>query len=69
MSPEDIIAEQKADLDTLLQEIDKMQAQSDMNGDEGEDTGGKDETAPTDETQIRMMRERVQNAIRRNRKE
>ena len=49
MSPEDIIAEQKADLDTLLQEIDKMQAQSDMNGDEGEDTGEKDETAPTDE--------------------
>lgn len=26
-----------------------MQAQSDMNGDEGEDTGEKDETAPTDE--------------------
>lgn len=49
MSPEDIIAEQKADLDTLLQEIDKMQAQSDMNGDEGEDAGEKEETAPTDE--------------------
>lgn len=37
MAPEDIIAEQKADLDTLLKEIDKMQAESDMNGDEGEE--------------------------------
>lgn len=37
MSPEEIIEAQKADLDTLLQEIDKLQATSDMNGDEGED--------------------------------
>lgn len=49
MSPEDIIAEQKADLDTLLQEIDKMQAQSDMNGDADDDLEQKDETAPADE--------------------
>lgn len=34
MAPEDIIAEQKADLDTLLAEIDKLQATNDMNGDE-----------------------------------
>lgn len=33
MSPEDIIAQQKADLDTLMSEIDKLQASSDMNGD------------------------------------
>lgn len=33
MAPEDIIAEQKADLDTLLAEIDKLQATNDMNGD------------------------------------
>lgn len=31
MSPEDIIAEQKADIQTLLAEIDKMQAANDMN--------------------------------------
>ena len=31
MSPEDIIAEQKADIDTLLAEIDKLQASNDMN--------------------------------------
>lgn len=37
MSPEDIIAEQKADLNTLLEEIDKLQASNDMNGDEGDD--------------------------------
>lgn len=34
MAPEEIIAEQKADLDTLLAEIDKLQATNDMNGDE-----------------------------------
>ncbi len=34
MSPEDIIAGQNADLKTLLAEIDKLQASSDMNGDE-----------------------------------
>lgn len=33
MSPEDIIAGQKADLNTLLEEIDKLQAAKDMNGD------------------------------------
>lgn len=49
MSPEDIIAEQKADLDTLLQEIDKMQAESDMNGDEGEKTEADDKGAPADD--------------------
>lgn len=36
MAPEEIIAEQKADLDTLLAEIDKLQATNDMNGDEEE---------------------------------
>lgn len=49
MAPEDIIAEQKADLDTLLQEIDKLQASSDMNGDEEEEPSGDGETAPSDE--------------------
>ncbi len=33
MAPEDVIAAQKADLETLLSEIDKLQASSDMNGD------------------------------------
>ena len=33
MTPEDIIAEQKADLEALLAEIDKLQASNDMNGD------------------------------------
>lgn len=33
-APEDIIAEQKADLDMLLAEIDRLQASSDMNDDE-----------------------------------
>lgn len=55
MTPEDIIAAQKADLDTLLSEIDKMQAASDMNGDE--DTPpeppvkeeGEEENADSDE--------------------
>lgn len=46
MAPEEIIAEQKADLDTLLAEIDKLQAASDMNGDEEEK---KEEPAPADE--------------------
>lgn len=47
MAPEDIIAEQKADLDTLLAEIDKLQAASDMNGDE--DHAAEEESAPTEE--------------------
>lgn len=55
MTPEDIIAAQKSDLDTLLSEIDKMQAASDMNGDE--DTPpeppvkeeGEEENADSDE--------------------
>lgn len=33
MDPQSVIAEQKADLETLLAEIDKLQASSDMNGD------------------------------------
>lgn len=37
MTPEDIIAAQKADLDTLLAAIDKIQAANDMNGDEDEE--------------------------------
>lgn len=45
MAPEEIIAEQKADLDTLLAEIDKLQATSDMNGDEEEKT---EEPVPAD---------------------
>jgi len=48
MAPEDIIAEQKADLDTLLAEIDKLQATSDMNGDEDEVTAA-DEGEDRDE--------------------
>lgn len=36
MAPEDIIAEQKADLETLLAEIDKLLASRDMSGDEGD---------------------------------
>ena len=49
MAPEEIIAEQKADLDTLLAEIDKLQAASDMNGDEDDDpvTDGDDD--PTED--------------------
>lgn len=37
MTPEDVIAEQKKDLDTLLAEIDRLQAENDMNGDGNED--------------------------------
>ena len=47
MAPEDIIAEQKADLDTLLAEIDKLQATSDMNGDE--DPAAEEEPASAEE--------------------
>lgn len=36
MTPEEIIAEQKADLDKLLAELDKLQAANDMNADKGE---------------------------------
>jgi len=35
IAPEEVIAGQKADLETLLAEIDKLQASSDMNGDNG----------------------------------
>lgn len=49
MSPEDIIAEQKADLDTLLSEIDKLQATNDMNGDEDEETENGAGTAPSED--------------------
>lgn len=45
MSPEDIIAEQKADLDTLLSEIDKLQAENDMNGDDNSQTKAIDTPA------------------------
>lgn len=44
MSPEDIIAEQKADLDTLLSEIDKLQASQDM-GEAVDDGEGCEENA------------------------
>ena len=46
MSPEDIIAGQKADLDTLLAEIDRLQAVSDMNSDSDPDS--KDDVPPAD---------------------
>lgn len=46
---EDIIAEQKADLDTLLSEIDKLQATNDMNGDEDEETENGADTAPSED--------------------
>jgi hypothetical protein len=49
MAPEEIIAEQKADLDTLLEEIDKLQATNDMNGDEGEDDTPEGEGAAVTE--------------------
>lgn len=49
MDPEEIIAEQKADLDTLLEEIDKLQASSDMNGDEGEEDNPEGEGSPDSE--------------------
>ena len=49
MSPEDIIAAQKADLDTLLTEIDKLQASNDMNGDNEEPSATDgDATIPDD---------------------
>lgn len=49
MSPEDIIAEQKADLDTLLSEIDKLQATNDMNGDEDEESENGADTVPSED--------------------
>lgn len=45
MAPEDVIAEQKADLETLLAEIDKMQASSDM----GTETDGCEENTDAEE--------------------
>lgn len=48
MAPEDIVAEQKADLDTLLAEIDKMQASSDM----GTETDGCEENADAEEAEV-----------------
>lgn len=48
LSPEDLIAEQKADLDTLLAEIDKLQATNDMQGDEEEATS--EQSAEENET-------------------
>lgn len=49
MTLEDIIAEQKADLDTLLAEIDKLQASSDMNDDEEESVVAKRENSIEEE--------------------
>lgn len=50
MTLEDIIAEQKADLDTLLAEIDKLQAANDMNsGDEEGDPASAEGTEPFNE--------------------
>ena len=43
MTPEEIIAEQKADLDMLLAELDKLQAANDMNADKGEEEAIKKE--------------------------
>ncbi len=48
MAPEDVIAEQKADLDTLLAEIDKMQASSDM----GTEADGCEENADADGAEV-----------------
>ncbi len=47
MTPEEIIEEQKADLNVLLEEIDKLQATSDMSGDGEEENEDDDE--PTDD--------------------
>ena len=52
MSPEDIIAAQKADLDTLLTEIDKLQASNDMNSDNGEPSSAEGEPAIPDENNM-----------------
>lgn len=43
MTPEEIIAEQKADLEILLTEIDKLQASSDMVGDSEEENEDEEE--------------------------
>lgn len=51
MSPEDIIAEQKADLDTLLSEIDKLQAKNDMNSDDVDPAINKEEKPTLDDTE------------------
>jgi len=49
MAPEDVIAGQKADLETLLAEIDKLQASNDMNGDGGNVPPAEAaQTAPTE---------------------
>ncbi len=46
MAPEDIIAGQKADLEALLAEVDKLQAANDMNGDSG--PADKDDAPPAE---------------------
>ena len=43
MEAEEMIAEQKEDLEVLLKEIDRLQAANDMNGDEGESIAKKEE--------------------------
>ena len=51
MTPEEIIAEQKADLDKLLAELDKLQAVNDMNADKGEkETIEKEDMDSSEET-------------------
>lgn len=42
MKPEDMIAAQKADIQTLLAEIDRIQAANDMNDTDGQDAGNAD---------------------------
>ena len=46
MAPDEVIAAQKADLDTLLAEIDKLQATNDMNGDTASAEPAKEPGAP-----------------------
>lgn len=57
MAPEDIIAEQKADLDTLLAEIDKLQASSDMetvaDGEENTDSEEKEVPAAAKSDEVK----------------
>lgn len=50
MTPEDVIAEQKADLEALLAEIDKLQASSDMNGDAAKEPQAEPKEPSTEPT-------------------
>ncbi len=49
MAPKDMIAEQKADLDLLLSEIDKLLAVRDMNDDSTGGAAGREEETPSEE--------------------